>query len=121
MKEEVFMDAPPDPHWIFDPIPASGARTGGLAQAHVLPSRIDTFVREVLQNAADQRRTENAPVRVRFQLAELTGPELEAFLQAGGWTGLVPHIDAAAAGQFPTISHRLRTSLDRWTGENRMR
>jgi hypothetical protein len=102
-----------DTSWIFDRVPASGARTGGLAQAHVFRSDIDAFVREVLQNARDQRRGGDSRARVRFRLSELTGSGLEEFLAAMGWNGLAPHVEAAAAGGFATISHRLRTSLDR--------
>src|SRR4051812_47542223 len=99
--------------WIFDPGPPSGAKTGGLAQAQVFEtSSIDAFVREVLQNARDQRRGED-PVRVRFVLEDIDGNDYESFLEgATGSMALLDHLYAAVSGEFVTISPRIASSLD---------
>lgn len=98
--------------WIFDPPPPSGARKGGLANAQIFDPEIDSFVREVLQNARDQKLDGEKSVLVRFALWELEGPHLSSFLGAMGWPGLRPHLDAAAAQGGITISQRLQEGLD---------
>ena len=107
--------------WIFDPVPASGAIHGGLAQAQVLPNDVDSFVREVLQNARDQGVSTESPVHVRFLLEELEGPDLEAFLNGISWDRLRQHLDAVAEADQITISPRIRASLRRLDLEGRMR
>ncbi|MFW6053743.1 MAG: hypothetical protein ACOC9J_02910, partial [Persicimonas sp.] len=41
--------------WIFDPTPASGKRRGGNPSEYAFEGDLETFVREVIQNANDQR------------------------------------------------------------------
>lgn len=106
--------------WIFDPVPASGAVHGGLAQAQVFDNTIDSFVREVLQNARDQRMS-NEPVRVRFHLEELGSPDLEAFLEGIQWASLREHLDAVSEADQITISPRIRASLHEFDTHGRMR
>lgn len=53
----------------------------------------DTFVREVLQNARDQRRPDADRVRVRFRLEEISGAELDTFLTTVRWTELESHLE----------------------------
>lgn len=99
-----------NPSWIFDPVPPSGAKKGGLANAQVFDPTVDSLIRESLQNARDQRAG-NEPVRVRIALKELTGPTLSAFLEAMSWDELQPHVKAAAESAGITISARLREGL----------
>ena len=99
--------------WIFDPAPPSGSRKGGLAGAQVFPSDIDSFVREVLQNARDQKLADVDKARVRFTLEELTASELEYFVAGIGWAELSEHVEAAAKQGYVTISPRLREVLGR--------
>jgi hypothetical protein len=105
------MPAPSEPAWVFDDAPASGARRAGLAMAHVIPGELDKFVREVLQNARDQRRDEET-VKVRFTFLEFSGGLKEGFLQALGWDELKPHIENAADEGGVTIGPQLRRALD---------
>lgn len=79
--------------WIFDPLPASGARRGGDPASHVFRQDLTSFVREVVQNANDQRR--GAP-EVHFRFVELAGADLDAFRSAVSWSTLEPHLRAAA-------------------------
>jgi len=79
--------------WVFDRLPASGARRGGDPASHAFRQNLTSFVREVVQNANDQRI--GAP-EVHFRFLELTGDKLESFLAAVRWTGLEPHLKAAA-------------------------
>jgi hypothetical protein len=97
--------------WVFDPPPPSGARKGGLANAQIFDPDIDSFVREVLQNARDQKLEDAEGVRVRFALKELTGSAFESFLDAIRWDGLEPHIDGSADQGGITIRQRLEDGL----------
>ena len=107
--------------WIFDPVPASGALHGGLAQAQVFSNDVDSFVREVLQNSRDQQVSDAGAVRVRFLLEELSTPDLEEFLAGVQWDGLREHLDAVAAADQITISPRIRFSLHELDAKRRMR
>lgn len=83
--------------WVFDPLPASRARRGGEPSSHVFAPSVDSFVREVLQNALDQSLGEAAEVHFRFK--ELSGLALDAFLQALSWSSLEPHLSARLQGR----------------------
>jgi hypothetical protein len=78
---------------------------------HAIPAELDNFVREVLQNARDQRRGEET-VKVRFTFMELTGGHKEGFLRAMAWDELEPHIEAATRTGGITIGPQLQRALD---------
>jgi len=102
--------------WIFDPPPPSGARKGGLANAQIFDPDIDSFVREVLQNARDQKIDTAESVSVRFALKEFTGPDFVGLLEAMGWAELEPHINGAAEQGGITIRQRLEDGLAQLDG-----
>ncbi len=79
--------------WVFDPLPASGARRGGDPASHVFRPDLASFVREVIQNANDQRV--GAP-ELHLRFVELDGGQLDGFLAALRWPGLVAHLRGAA-------------------------
>jgi hypothetical protein len=81
--------------WVFDPLPASGARRGGDPASHVFRQSVSSFVREVVQNANDQR-IENESAEIHFRFVELRGPALEEFRRAVAWETLAPHLREAA-------------------------
>lgn len=81
--------------WVFDALPPSGARRGGDPASHVFDANLRAFVREVVQNAADQASPEGAP-QVHFRFHDLQGRELDQFLEAISWSTLRPHLDSAA-------------------------
>lgn len=91
--------------WVFDALPPSGARRGGDAAEHVFKHDLDTFVREVVQNANDQRV---GNPRLDFTLESLTGADLKAFLDHLDLTALRPHLQAASS---PRSGHRLLETL----------
>lgn len=97
--------------WVFDPSRPSGARQGGLATAHVIQPDIDNFVREILQNALDQRVGSQA-VRVSFSLRQLSGEQKNNFLAVMGWGQLQSHIEGAAATGGVTIGPQLKQALE---------
>src|SRR5215218_7647615 len=101
-------------HWVFDPAPPSGARQGGLATAHVIEPELDKFVREVLQNARDQR-TNDEIVRVHFAFHRLDGEFKDRFLDCMGWEELEPHLEAAANQGGVTIGPQLERALHQAT------
>lgn len=78
--------------WAFDPLPVSGARRGGDPAEHVFRHELDTFVREVVQNANDQRVSEP---RVDFTFSSLEGQPLKEFMEALRFDALRPHLLAA--------------------------
>ena len=80
------------PRWIFDQLPPSGARRGGDPSEHAFRHDLETFVREVVQNANDQSL---GRPEVHFALMELSGAELE------GGHGDVDHEAAAVGGEQP--------------------
>lgn len=84
--------------WVFDPVSPNAGLTGGDAASYVFKPTLDTFVREVVQNANDQRSSEDSPVEVHFQLHEVTGDLCRRWLEMLGWEQLRPHIRAVAAG-----------------------
>ena len=82
--------------WIFDVLPPSGARRGGDPAEHAFARNLDTFVREVVQNANDQRVGGAAP-EVHFQFSDLRGSQLQEFLEHLSWRTIEPHFRAAGA------------------------
>lgn len=96
--------------WVFDPIRPSGARQGGLATAHVIQPEIDNFVREVIQNAMDQR-IDSQIVNVKFSLHRLSGERKEEFLDALNWGDLEQHITGASVHGGVTIGPQLQQAL----------
>jgi hypothetical protein len=85
--------------WIFDPVPPSGAIRGGNPVEYVFDSDLRTFVREVLQNAHDQKRPDEDFVTVDFDLVTLSGDDLTTFLDALGWERFSGHLEGSAERQ----------------------
>ncbi len=95
-----------DARWIFDPLPASGARRGGDPAAHAFRHDLETFVREVVQNANDQALTWP---KIRFRFHEIAGKDLQHFLDAASWRTLKPHLEGAVtAHKQPRLSSFLQ-------------
>lgn len=71
--------------WLFP------TQKSGLTDYHSIPtekaldSKLETFIREVLQNSNDQGLDNDDPVEVHFRFQELTGDDLEAYLEALDW------------------------------------
>ncbi len=97
--------------WIFDTLPPSGARRGGDPAEHAFPRNIDSFVREVVQNANDQRLGSD-PAEVHFRFAELVGSDLDAFLEKLSWKTLEPHLRAAGKVRSGRPLKRFLDELD---------
>jgi len=102
--------------WVFDGLPPSGARRGGDPSEHVFKHDLDAFVREVIQNANDQRLDAKGPA-IDFRLQELEGAELQAFLKALDFEALGTHLDAAAKAR----GGRLKQRLDEFITQPRLR
>ncbi len=96
--------------WVFDPLPASGARRGGDPASHVFRQTVTSFVREVVQNANDQRT--GAP-EIHFRFMELAGDPLAGFLAAVSWPTLEPHLRAAASTRGGRHLHGFLDDMDR--------
>jgi hypothetical protein len=83
------------PEWIFDPVPPSGALSGGDPKSYLFSPDIDSLVREVVQNSTDQQ-VGAAPVKVTFTLHELADKDRERFLEAVEWSRLSQHLQGVA-------------------------
>ena len=80
--------------WLFDR--AGRIRRGGSAAAYAFTPDVEVFVREVVQNAKDQKRADAKQAKVHFKLMRLRGQSLSKFLAALGWADLKEHLAAAA-------------------------
>lgn len=102
--------------WVFDPIPPSGALSGGDVTSYVFPHELDTLVREVIQNSSDQQLDKNEPVRVEFEFQRLRGEARRRLLTAIGWEGIFPHLEDVAQAES-LISGRVKKLLAESTDE----
>ncbi len=100
----------PEPEWIFDPVPPSGALSGGDPVSYVFKPDLDTLVREVLQNATDQQ-TSDAAVEVVFTFEELSGERRKEFLEALRWRSLSLHLEGVAESKS-LINGRVADALE---------
>lgn len=98
------------PEWIFDPLLASGRRSGGDPTSYIFGSSLDIFVREVLQNSHDQS-VDGDPVRVSFDFFQLTGAHLERLLAAFQWNELSKHLSAVAT-THSLVAGRVQRALE---------
>ena len=71
--------------WFFFSGGPGAPRYGDDPTKHAVDHDTESFVREVVQNANDQRLDNNDPVEVRFRFVTLTGDERDEFLRALGW------------------------------------
>ncbi|MBC9820508.1 hypothetical protein [Terrabacter sp. MAHUQ-38] len=98
------------PQWVFDPVPPSGALSGGDPKSYLFSPNIDSLVREVVQNATDQQAGDDA-VHVRFTLHELAIPDRDSFLAALDWPRLREHLRGVAASDS-LINGRVSDALN---------
>lgn len=71
--------------WFFFSGGPGAPRYGDDPTKHAVDHDTESFVREVVQNANDQRLNNDEPVEVRFRFITLTGDERDEFLRALGW------------------------------------
>lgn len=91
--------------WIFDELPPSGARRGGEPAEHAFGHGLETFVREVVQNANDQALCEgDLRPQLRMSLRSLEGEALARVRRELDWPRLLEHL--RAAGRTPTPAGR---------------
>ena len=93
--------------WIFDHSPDSDAKQYGVPTSHIFKPDIDTFVREIVQNASDQRLLEDQPVTVRFSVIDFEGERLTTFLRAINFDSLHPHLQSVKKAELPNISGKI--------------
>lgn len=105
------------------------AQKSGITEYHDLPTKealdsdLETFVREVLQNANDQGLDNGDPVEVTFEFHRLTGDEVDEFLETFRWDGssdesenLRWHVEQANRNE-KTRDAGLKRFLSRFDGE----
>ncbi|TWU57670.1 helix-turn-helix domain-containing protein [Rubripirellula reticaptiva] len=94
--------------WCFRDAPSDGARDFGNANVWAFDPTIESFVREVLQNASDAALPgEGENVQVKFKLIRLRGQDLKSYFDALQWGGLYSHLEASAGTE-----QKLGTLLD---------
>lgn len=103
-----------DLSWVFDELPPSGARRGGDPSEHAFKHDLETFVREVVQNANDQALFKP---HVAFRFRELRGEARRRFLRALSFEQLEPHLEAAASAM---PDGALRASLESFASADRL-
>jgi hypothetical protein len=80
--------------WVIDKLTGNGIERGAGGGQEVVSGKLDTLVRETLQNSKDQQANSDTPVRVRYSLLELTGNRRTQFLKSMGWGRLTRHMEA---------------------------
>ncbi len=87
-----------DSEWFFFSGGPGAPRYGDDPTKHAVDHDTETFVREVLQNANDQKRDDDVSVDVTFRFVTLTGEDRREFLDALKWEhGLRQRLEAIAA------------------------
>lgn len=85
--------------WFFFSGGPGAPRYGDDPTKHAVDHDTESFVREVIQNANDQRLDNDDPVEVRFRFFSLSGTDRPEFLDALGWeTGLRERLQIVADG-----------------------
>lgn len=82
--------------WVFDPASPSGSRRGGNAAEYGFEGHIDTLVRETVQNSMDAGNPVEKRVDIGFRMVELTGENMESFLDAMAWDSLRDNLEAVS-------------------------
>jgi hypothetical protein len=83
--------------WFFFSGGPGAPRYGDDPTKHAVDHDTESFVREVLQNANDQRLNNDEPVEVTFRFVTLTGEDRDDFLETLGWaSGLEERVKAVA-------------------------
>jgi hypothetical protein len=85
--------------WFFFSGGPGAPRYGDDPTKHAVDHDTESFVREVVQNANDQRLDNDDPVEVRFRFVTLTGNERSEFLEALGW-------ESCLRDQVQTVAER---------------
>lgn len=88
-----------------------GGREYGNPAAFAFDADLSMLTREATQNSLDERYDPAKPVRVRYTLHEVTGENLDAFLDAIHWPALRKHYAQAAAAE-QKVSRSLQAALD---------
>jgi hypothetical protein len=104
------------PEWFFFDGGPGSPRYGDDPTKHAVDHDTETFVREVLQNANDQRLSEDDPVRVRFEFRDLSGDDRDEFLSALDWDELADRLAAVSADEqtrdYDRLLSRVRDGED---------
>ncbi len=95
-------------NWFFFSGGPGAPRYGDDPTKHAVDHDTESFVREVVQNANDQRLDNDDPVEVRFRFITLTGDDRADFLKALGW-------DSQLRDQIQTVAeHDTGRGYDRF-------
>lgn len=107
--------------WVFPDLRPRGAGQGGDLTQFTMEGELETFVREVLQNANDAAYSgTDEPVEVTFRIEELTGSDFEEFREAIEWEQWKTQVEEAAE-EDNEIAHRIDRFADQVIEEDSLR
>ncbi|EJN57549.1 hypothetical protein [Halogranum rubrum] len=107
--------------WVFPDLRLRGAGQGGDLTQFTMEGELETFVREVLQNANDATDPESEkPVDVEFKIRDISGERLKNFKEAFRWNHWKSQVDAAAQSDNQ-IAQRIHRFADRVESEDQLR
>ena len=101
--------------WVFPDLRPRGAGQGGDLTQFTMEGELETFVREVLQNANDASDSKSGnPVSVEFKIRDLSGERLENFKEAFRWEQWKAQVNAAARGDNQIVQriHRFAEQVE---------
>ncbi|QPV61571.1 hypothetical protein I7X12_12455 [Halosimplex litoreum] len=108
--------------WVFPDLRPGGAGQGGDLTQFTMEGELETFVREVLQNANDAAYSDlDDPVEVDFHIQELTGDELSEFKTALRWEKWKAQVESAADEENSQIARRIERFAEKVEDEDSLR
>ena len=107
------------PQWIFDKISPSGKTSGGNTSDELLEAGLDgVFERESGSNSGDQVLDTSKPVRLHYDLIELTGSSKKDFLDTMDWKTLKKHLKACTKESNKNLARRVEKGIQQVEGPN---
>ena len=100
--------------WIFDTRPPSGRTLGGSPTDLIVKSAIKGVLeRESGSNSGDQALSSTKPVKMFYDLIELSGNDKKVFLDEMDWPNLEKHLKGCTKGSSSDFKKRIAEGIKR--------